>query len=107
MDWKSLGIELDISLASLNDIEADNKGVGACRGAMVETWLATDGGASWNKLVDSLVTVHQNVRAGVVRELGRQAGELYLGGCGFGCEQFLRGMLIHFSCKSSNLSQYW
>ena len=84
VDWKSLGIELDISSARLNEIEVNNRGmVGACRGAMVEVWLATDGGASWSKLADALVAVGQNVRAGLVRGLGRQAGELYLGGCGF------------------------
>ena len=35
-------------------------------------------------LADALVAVGQNVRAELVRGLGRQAGELYLGGCGFG-----------------------
>ena len=85
MDWKSLGIELDISSARLNEIDVNNRGmVGACRGAMVEVWLATDVEASWSKLADALVAVGQNVRAELVRELGRQVSELYLGGCGSG-----------------------
>ena len=85
VDWKSLGIELDISSVRLNEIEVNNPGmVGACKGAMVEVWLATDVGASWSKLADALVAVGQNVRAELVRGLGRQAGELYLVGVALG-----------------------
>ena len=84
VEWKSLGIELDISSARLNEIEVNNRGmVGACRRAMVEVWRATDLGASWSKLAGALVAVGQDVRAEHVRGLGRQAGELYLSGCGF------------------------
>ena len=80
VDWKSLGMELDISSARLNEIEVNNRGrVAACRRDMVEAWLATDGAVSWSKLADALVAVGQDVRAELVRG---QAGELYLGGCG-------------------------
>ena len=101
VDWKALGMELDISSARLNEIEVNNRGrFGACRRDMVEAWLATDGAASWSKLADALVAVGQNVRAELVRGLGRQAGELYLSGCGFGKVWLRLCIWFLFSCKS-------
>ena len=82
MEWKSLGIELDINSAKLSEIDSNNRGrVGDCKRDMVDFWMASDTSASWNKLAQALDSISQNVRAKEVRALGRQEGEW---GCGFG-----------------------
>lgn len=87
--------------------------VGTCSGAMVEAWLVTDVGASWNKLEDALVAVGQNVRSELVRGLGRQVDELYLSGCGFGkvwlclCFWFLSSCTSCDHTPSTSRGELW
>lgn len=58
VDWKSLGVQLDISPAMLEEICVNNRGqVGDCKFAMVSFWLKSDKTFSWMKLVDALKSV--------------------------------------------------
>ena len=76
VDWKSLGIELDIDSTKLSEIERNCRGtVGDCRMSMVELWLNSDTSASWNNLATALDNISQNVKAQEVRELGKKEGE--------------------------------
>ena len=76
VDWKDLGIELDIDLAKLNEIERNCQGkVGDCRISMIDFWVNSDTSASWNKLAAALEAISQNVKAKDVRELGSKEGE--------------------------------
>ena len=76
VDWKSLGIELGLDPAKLNEIEQNFRGmVSDCRQAMIEFWVTSDTSASWNKLAAALEGISQNVKAQEVRELGRKEGE--------------------------------
>ena len=76
VDWKSLGIELGLDPAKLNEIEQNFRGmVSDCRQATIEFWVTSDTSASWNKLAAALEGISQNVKAQEVRELGRKEGE--------------------------------
>lgn len=72
-NWKSLGIELNIPPAKLNDIAHDcNNIVDDCRISMVDFWVHSDTTACWNNLADALEHIFQKVKAKEVRELGRK-----------------------------------
>ena len=76
VDWKYLGIKLNLDPATLDEIEQNCHGMaGDCRQAMVEFWVTSDTSASWKRLAAALEGISQNVKAQEVRELGRKEGE--------------------------------
>ena len=76
VEWKSLGIELDIDPAKLGEIDKNCRGaIGDCRMSMIEFWINSDTSASWIRLAAALEGISQNVKAQEVRELGRKEGE--------------------------------
>ena len=59
VDWKSLGVQLDIGLAKLHEIAVNNQSqVGPCKIDMISFWLSSDKACSWEKLVDALKTIN-------------------------------------------------
>ena len=69
VDWKSLGVQLDISLAVLQEICVNNRGqVGDCKFAMVSVWLSSDKMCSWRKLIDALKSIGLHALAEGIRE---------------------------------------
>ena len=64
VEWKKLGVQLDISGTKIKVIDVNNRGqVEECIIAMVEFWLESDTSCSWMKLVDALNTCDQSVLA--------------------------------------------
>ena len=69
VDWKSLGVQLDISLAMLQEICVNNRGqVGDCKFAMVSVWLSSDKTCSWRKLIDALISIGLHALAEGIRK---------------------------------------
>ena len=69
VDWKSLGVQLDISPAMLQEIHVNNHGqVGDCKFAMVSVWLSSDKTCSWRKLIDALKSIGLHALAEGIRE---------------------------------------
>ena len=57
VDWKALGIKLNLDPAKLIEIECKHRGlIGDCRYNMIEFWLTNDTSASWEKLEAALAT---------------------------------------------------
>ena len=55
VDWKSLGIQLNISLTKIEEIDINNRGqVADCRRHLIQFWLESDTSCSWKKLIDAL-----------------------------------------------------
>ena len=68
VDWKSLGIQLNISAAKINEIDVNNRGqVAESRRALVQHWLESDVASSWERLIDALRTIGQSVLAEQIR----------------------------------------
>jgi len=68
VDWKSLGIRLDISDAKLEEIRIYNRDhVEGCKIAMVTYWLQSDKTCSWKKIIDALTTISLHVMAEGIR----------------------------------------
>ncbi|KAL5517308.1 hypothetical protein EMCRGX_G002839 [Ephydatia muelleri] len=64
VQWKSLGIELEISAAKIKEIDHNNRGqVAECKHDMVQFWLESDSSSSWRKLIDALISNDQSVLA--------------------------------------------
>ena len=56
VEWKSLGVQLDISVPKIDEIDVNNRGqVAECRYALVKFWLESDVSCSWKKLIDALL----------------------------------------------------
>ena len=69
VDWKSLGVLLDISPAMLQEICVNNRGqVEDCKFTMVSVWLSSDKTCSWSKLIDALKSISLHVLAEGIRE---------------------------------------
>eukprot|EP00731_Ephydatia_muelleri_P002039 Em0001g2039a len=69
VDWKSLGVQLDISPAKLQEICVNNYNqVGDCKIAMVSIWLSSDNTCSWRKLIDALKSIGLHALAEGIRE---------------------------------------
>ena len=63
-DWKSLGIQLQISLSKIKEIDINNHGqVADCRRDLIQFWLESDTSCSWKKLIDALSSCDQKVLA--------------------------------------------
>ena len=77
VEWKSLGVHLDISPAMLQEICVNNRGqVGDCKFAMVSVWLSSDKACSWRKLIDALKSLRLLALA---EEIKKQYCPLYQG----------------------------
>ena len=62
VQWKSLGVELEISAAKIKEIDHNNRGqVAECKHDMVQLWLESDRSSSWRKLIDALISNDQSV----------------------------------------------
>eukprot|EP00731_Ephydatia_muelleri_P005953 Em0003g201a len=73
VDWKDLGIKLNLDPATLVEIKHNCHGmIGDCRQAMVEFWVNSDTSASWKRLAAALEGISQYAKAQEVRELGRK-----------------------------------
>ena len=58
VNWKSLGDQLNISAAKINEIDANNRGqVAECRRALVQYWLESDLSSSWERLIGALKSI--------------------------------------------------
>lgn len=70
VDWKSLGIQLDISSSKLNEIDHDNRGqVAGCKRDLVQFWLDSDGSCSWIKLSDALIAIPNGCHSVLAEEI--------------------------------------
>ena len=68
-EWKRLGLNLDINMAKLNEIDVNNRGqVAECKLNMVQFWLESDMYRSWKKLIDALLLIDQKVLAERIRD---------------------------------------
>ena len=64
VQWKSLGVELEISAAKIKEIDNNNRGqVAECKHDMVQFWLESNSSSSWRKLIDALISNDQSVLA--------------------------------------------
>ena len=68
VDWKSLGVQLDISAPKIMEIDVNNRGqVADCRRDLVQFWLQSDVSCSWERLIDALKSINQSVLAEEIR----------------------------------------
>ena len=68
VEWKSLGVQLDISAPKINEIDVNNRGqVPDCRFALVQYWLQSDVSCSWKRLIDALKAIDYSVLAEEIR----------------------------------------
>ena len=64
VEWKSLGVQLNVSGPKIDEIDINNRGqVAHCRRALVQYWLDSDVSRSWKKLIDALKSIHKSVSA--------------------------------------------
>ena len=64
VDWKSLGVQLDISAPRIKEIDTNNRGqVADCKRDLVQYWLESDVSCSWKKLIDALKKMDKLVLA--------------------------------------------
>ena len=63
--WRDLGVNLlnDEKHSMLDIIEVNHHNVKICCSKMFEYWLSVDVKASWNKLIDALEMIDENVLA--------------------------------------------
>ena len=68
--WKDLGLQLlqEEHIAKLDVIQANHNKVEDCCDKMFQYWFAVDTEANWDKLIDALEYIHQNVLAAKIRE---------------------------------------
>ena len=70
VQWKSLGVELEISAAKMKEIDHNNRGqVVECKHDMVHFWLESDTSSSWRKLLDALISNDQSVLAEEIKNI--------------------------------------
>ena len=68
VEWKSLGVQLDISAPKIDEIDVNNRGqVAECRYALVQFWLQSYVSCSWKKLIDALKSTGKSVLAEEIR----------------------------------------
>ena len=68
VEWKSLGVQLDISAPKIKEIDINNRGqVADCRHDLVQFWLESDVSCSWEKLIDALESIGKSVLAEEIR----------------------------------------
>ena len=68
VNWKSLGVQLDISATKINEIDVNNWGqVPDCRFALVQFWLESGESCSWMKLIGALKSIGKSVLAEEIR----------------------------------------
>ena len=60
VEWKSLGVQLDISAPKIDEIDVNNRG-------QVHFWLESDVSCSWKKLIDALQAIGNSVLAEEIR----------------------------------------
>ena len=64
VEWKSLGVQLDVSAPKIKEIDVNNRGqVADCRHDLVQFWLDSDVSRSWKKLIDALRSIGKSVSA--------------------------------------------
>lgn len=62
VEWKLLGVQLEINASNLKEIEANNRGqVANCKCDLVQLWLESDVTSSWKKLIDALKIMEKSV----------------------------------------------
>ena len=67
-DWESVGLELGISAAKLNEIRTNRANNAAlCNISMADTWLRRDTEASWEKLEAALEKTGNDLQTGILR----------------------------------------
>ena len=55
VEWKTLGVQLDISATRIKEIDVNNRGhVAECKHDMIQFWLESDTSCSWKKLIEAL-----------------------------------------------------
>ena len=68
VDWKLLGIQLDISASKIKEIDVNNREkVADCRYDLVQFWLESDRSCSWKKLITALRSTNHLVLAETVQ----------------------------------------
>ena len=68
VEWKSLGVQLDIKGPKIKEIDFNNRGqVAECRHDLVQFWLESDVSCSWKKLIDALKSIDHPVLAKEIR----------------------------------------
>ena len=68
VEWKSLGVQLDVSAPKIKEIDVNNRGqVAECRYDLVQFWLESDLSCSWKKLIDALKSIGKSVLAEEIR----------------------------------------
>ena len=68
VEWKSLGVQLDISAPKIDEIDVNNRGqVAECRYALVKFWFESDVSCSWKQLIDALKSIGKSVLAEEIR----------------------------------------
>ena len=63
MDVKSMAVLLGVRYAKLEQIECDKMDHSSRRFSAMDTWLKTDPGASWKKVISALTAINKNVSA--------------------------------------------
>lgn len=64
VEWKSLGVQLDISAAKIKEIDVENRGkVADCSYELINFWFESDVSCSWEKLTDALKSIGKSVLA--------------------------------------------
>ena len=64
VEWKLLGVQLDISALKIKEIDFNNRGqVAECTLDLVLVWLESDVSCSWKKLIDALEAIGKSVLA--------------------------------------------
>ena len=64
MEWKSLGVQLDISAPKIKEIDVNNRGqVADCRYDLVQFWFEFNVSYSWKKLIHALKSIDKSVLA--------------------------------------------
>ena len=68
VEWKTLGVQLDIRATKIKEIEVNNRyQVAECKHDMVQFWLESDTSCSWKRLIDALITCDHLVLAEEIR----------------------------------------
>ena len=58
-DWRNIGLELELELGVLDNIEANNQQVEKCLQKMLDKWLRSNRNTTWKTLEVALTNVNR------------------------------------------------
>ena len=58
-DWRNIGLELELELGVLDNIEANNQEVEKCLQKMLDKWLRSNRNTTWKTLEVALTNVNR------------------------------------------------